>query len=505
MAATAIKHMASNFAKLDKFEGMDFRRWQKKMHFLLSSMSVVYVLNTLIPEDDGDDATVEQIRKGAKWDNDDYFCRGLILNGMSDLLFNIYQNVESSKELWDSLEAKYMAEDASNKNFLVSNFTNYKMTDSRPVLEQYNELLGILEDFKHTLKHKKEELTLVELGSHLRIEESLRVQDNDKPKSTNDVGPLVVNMVEHNNSFRYNDNKGIAKVLMLATKPIVQAQRVQWMDNDVAWWVDSGATVHVCKDRCWFKNYESLNDGSTLHMGNVSTALVTEHPDSDSGKKEFMSLLFSEAECNSGVNDIHHSDGFSLVLPEETLHVHVYTVHPFVISLACSLPHTDSEVEALVQKLIDEDKGRQNAILDLALQFENSCAVKNDLRNAYEKCIDISQESRALIDSFLKEGSDKDYELNLSMYGKAAKIEKQMDVKLAWLLKINYYRSQESVGCSSSQADLYLTEKELHQLHLDEEALRETLEEQAMNAKAREKKIRQKQADDDESFRNLGW
>nr|GEX29962.1 zinc finger, CCHC-type [Tanacetum cinerariifolium] len=82
------------------------------------------------------------------------------------------------------------------------------MTDSIPVMEQYNELLGILErftqhkmkmdeaiqvsciidklsyswkDFKHTLKHQKEELTLVELSSHLRIEESLRVQDSDKP------------------------------------------------------------------------------------------------------------------------------------------------------------------------------------------------------------------------------------------------------------------------------------------------------------------------------------
>ncbi|GJT99875.1 hypothetical protein Tco_1110214 [Tanacetum coccineum] len=114
MVVAAMKHMASNFAKLDKFEGVDFRRWQKKMHFLLFSMSVVYVLTTSIPED-GDDATVEQLRKRAKWDNDDYVCMGLILNGMSDSLFNIYQSVESSKELWDSLEAKYMAEDASSK------------------------------------------------------------------------------------------------------------------------------------------------------------------------------------------------------------------------------------------------------------------------------------------------------------------------------------------------------------------------------------------------------
>nr|GFD14501.1 zinc finger, CCHC-type [Tanacetum cinerariifolium] len=54
----------------------------------------------------------------------------------------------------------------------------------------------------------KEEFTLIELGSHLCIEESLRVHDSDKPKGNNVVGPSVVNMVEHNNSTRYNDNKG---------------------------------------------------------------------------------------------------------------------------------------------------------------------------------------------------------------------------------------------------------------------------------------------------------
>ncbi|GJY94172.1 hypothetical protein Tco_0510533 [Tanacetum coccineum] len=83
--------------KAKPYDGAFFIK--KKMHFLLSSMSVVYVLTTPMPEDGGDDVTVEQIRKRAKWDNDDYVCRGLILNGMSDSLFDIYQNVESSKEL----------------------------------------------------------------------------------------------------------------------------------------------------------------------------------------------------------------------------------------------------------------------------------------------------------------------------------------------------------------------------------------------------------------------
>ncbi|GJX14736.1 zinc finger, CCHC-type containing protein [Tanacetum coccineum] len=67
------------------------------------------------------------------------------------------------------------------------------------------------EDFKHTLKDKKDELTLVKLGSHLRIYESLKVQEIDKPRNNNVVGSSVVNMVKHNNYTRCNDNKGKCK------------------------------------------------------------------------------------------------------------------------------------------------------------------------------------------------------------------------------------------------------------------------------------------------------
>nr|GEW67003.1 zinc finger, CCHC-type [Tanacetum cinerariifolium] len=171
--------------------------------------------------------------------------------------------------------------------------------------------------------------------SYLRIEKSLRVQDSDKPKGNNVVGPSVVNMVEHNNSSRYKDNKGKRKHHDTRANPNKKPKVTCWkcgkprhlkkdckagnvgniangsstkgskdgssnplngqsmfnkshqiyyvkyvseaffvQNDDVAWWVDSEATVHMCKDRCWFKIYESLNDGSILHMGNESRALV---------------------------------------------------------------------------------------------------------------------------------------------------------------------------------------------------------------------------------------
>ncbi|GJU26763.1 hypothetical protein Tco_1165384 [Tanacetum coccineum] len=149
------------------------------MHFFFTTLKVVYVMTTPMPELMEDD-TMEAIRRRAKWENNDYICKGYILN-----------------------------EDASSKKFLVSNFNNYEMVDSRSVMEQFNELLRILgqytqyglkmdesifvssvidklppswKDFKHTLKHGKDDLSLVQLGSHLRIEESLKAQKSDKGK-----------------------------------------------------------------------------------------------------------------------------------------------------------------------------------------------------------------------------------------------------------------------------------------------------------------------------------
>nr|GEV26859.1 hypothetical protein [Tanacetum cinerariifolium] len=176
MDGNTVKDVTINFGKLDKFEGNDFRRWQKKIHFLLMTLKVVYVLTTPMPKL-VKDATVEATRIRAKWENDDYICMGHILNGMSDSLFDVYTNVESAKELWDSLESKYMAEDSSK--------------------------------------------------------ESLTAQESDKGKGKEFGGPSV-NMTEE----------------------------------------DSCATTYVCKDHCWFKTFEPVEEGSVLYMGDEHFAPI---------------------------------------------------------------------------------------------------------------------------------------------------------------------------------------------------------------------------------------
>ncbi|GJY66167.1 zinc finger, CCHC-type containing protein [Tanacetum coccineum] len=214
----------------------EWRSAEKRCNFLLD-----YVESGLC--DDNTDAGIVGLdsaltpsalakRRRAKCEDDDYICRGHILNGMSDSLFDVYTNVESAKELWDSLESKYMAEDSSNYS------------------------------------------SLVQLGSHLCIEESLKAQDSDKGKGKEVGGPFV-HMTEEGRNKHNKQNK----VVKRATQMLVVRERglrtnPKTKVDAIAWWIDSGATTHVCKDRCWFKTYEPVEDGSVLYMGDEHFAPI---------------------------------------------------------------------------------------------------------------------------------------------------------------------------------------------------------------------------------------
>ncbi|KAI5386355.1 hypothetical protein KIW84_072762 [Lathyrus oleraceus] len=193
-------------------------------------------------------------------------------------------------------------------------------------------------DFKHNLKHGKDELSLIQLGSHLRIEESLRAQEDDKGKDKEIVGPSV-NMVEEGGKNGNNKNKEKKRAFKnnkgsfgANKKPKLEcwkcgktghfkkdcrsgkkhdnanasgsgkgskdqsknqgqksirdlnslfkhsvslnSEAFYVQDDAIAWWIDSGATTHVCKDRFWFKTLVPVEDGSVLYMGDDHFAPV---------------------------------------------------------------------------------------------------------------------------------------------------------------------------------------------------------------------------------------
>ncbi|XP_077226408.1 uncharacterized protein LOC143859638 [Tasmannia lanceolata] len=57
-------------------------------------------------------------------------------------------------------------------------------------------------------------------------------------------------------------------------KFVAMISEVNFVEGEDAWWIDSGATNHVCKDRSVFSTYVTVEDGNVIYMGNSSTAEV---------------------------------------------------------------------------------------------------------------------------------------------------------------------------------------------------------------------------------------
>ncbi|GKB22083.1 hypothetical protein Tco_0856006 [Tanacetum coccineum] len=98
--------------------------------------------------------------------------------------------------------------------------------------------------------------------------------------------------------------------------------------------------------------------------------------------------------------------------------------------MAYTVPHTFDGIKCMVEKQIQEGRGRQLAIMNLGHQYGEEIEAKNELLKAYEQCIDILMDKRAKIENFLKIEFELDYEMQSALFRKAAKLEKQFRDKL---------------------------------------------------------------------------
>ena len=331
--------------KPEKFNGLNFKRWQQKMMFYLTTIGLVRFLTEDPPKVSEDDTDIQARIAYNAWNDSDYFCHNFMMNCLTDSLYNVYSSKNTAKELWESLDKKYKTEDAGAKKYIVGRYLDFKMVDSKTVVSQVQELQLIFheihaegmvisesfqvasvieklpsgwKDFKNYLKHKRKEMSLEDLIVRLRIEEDNRGSD----KRVNTVAPKA-NVVEHGESSKSkkpskSKNKlgpkgGVSKkthkpskflgICYNCDKPghksadcklpkrkkkneahamdvdddefVAVVSEVNLVDsNPKEWWLDTGATRHVCSDRNAFSKLELHEQGEKLYMGNSATSEV---------------------------------------------------------------------------------------------------------------------------------------------------------------------------------------------------------------------------------------
>lgn len=125
----------------NKFDGHAF-----KMFFYLTTLKLsqyTHEEKPILPVDNIDSHAFASIHA---WEHDDFLCKGNIQSHLSDQVYNVYCNVETSKELWNSLDKKCDIKDAGFQKYAVKKFQDYKMMDSRPLIKEVEELTNLLHE-----------------------------------------------------------------------------------------------------------------------------------------------------------------------------------------------------------------------------------------------------------------------------------------------------------------------------------------------------------------------
>jgi hypothetical protein len=71
-----------------------------------------------------------------------------ILSVLGNTIVDAYVPLQTGKEMWDTLEAKYKVSDAGSELYVMEQFHNYRMVDDRSVVEQAHEIQILTKEFK---------------------------------------------------------------------------------------------------------------------------------------------------------------------------------------------------------------------------------------------------------------------------------------------------------------------------------------------------------------------
>lgn len=144
MAASTVPF--SHGERPEKFTGVNFKRWQQKILFYLTTLGLAKFLTEDPPAIDK--LEPDPIKAGTltAWKSSDFKCKNYILNELDNSLYNVYCTMKTSEELWISLNRKYKTEDAGMKKFIVGKFLYFKMIDSKTIISQIQELQVIIHE-----------------------------------------------------------------------------------------------------------------------------------------------------------------------------------------------------------------------------------------------------------------------------------------------------------------------------------------------------------------------
>ena len=85
--------------KPEKFNRLNFKRWQHKMLFYLTTLNLARFFTEDTPKLKEDEHDFQVISVVDAWKHSDFQCRNYVMNALTDSLYNVYSDKKTTKEL----------------------------------------------------------------------------------------------------------------------------------------------------------------------------------------------------------------------------------------------------------------------------------------------------------------------------------------------------------------------------------------------------------------------
>ncbi|KAK4381929.1 hypothetical protein Sango_2920000 [Sesamum angolense] len=337
----SISKALPDLSKLEPLDGTNYKRWSQKLLIFFEQHDVHYVLFTTPPECDVHTETSSVTLTPVTYE------------GAGNV--KVKYDRHNKTEIWNTLETRYRGDDARRKKYVVGKWLQFHMTDDKPIMDQVHEYENLVADvlsegmkmcdvlqanvlletfppswseYRNHLKHKKKDMNLQELISHMRTEEANRLKDKE---ISNSSISFKANLVESSpykkdilqpkgkkfqkggqqKTFKGNDGKiqktgcyccgklghkayqcfqrkdqqkpnhkppsqprpqiNLTEQEEVITAVVVEANL---MENKIDWILDTGASKHFCSNKELFQDFQEARDGECVFMGNSTTAGV---------------------------------------------------------------------------------------------------------------------------------------------------------------------------------------------------------------------------------------
>ncbi|XP_074299440.1 uncharacterized protein LOC141630542 [Silene latifolia] len=188
---SVISKIVPDISKIEQLDGQNYKRWSQKLLMFFEQLEIDYVLfndppKPVVPSDAETTPPAAKAVKSneddiAKFVKDNKTARCHILNNMVNPLFDLFADNKSAKVIWESFEKKY---GVTMRVHVYENLCadivseGMKLDDlfvANVLLEKFPPSWS---EYRNQLKHKKKDMSLMELISHMRTEEANRLKDN---------------------------------------------------------------------------------------------------------------------------------------------------------------------------------------------------------------------------------------------------------------------------------------------------------------------------------------